>query len=170
MFASVITVPLRPYGNDIIVLHSVTISRHRATQHLAAIVAETGEPIDVIATPDPDQALDHVLNVVEDMLSISERNDLAIAVFPRPYSIALRRGGINAFPILETYSQIAKAFPSGTAPVLEVVLKSMPIPDDETPWEAIIEFRNDPESMKRLRRLHVWVRKIRQRCHRNVKA
>ena len=101
-----------------------------------------------------------MLNVVEDMLSISERNDLAIAVFPRPYSIALRRGGINAFPILETYSQIAKAFPSGTAPVLEVVLKSMPIPDDETPWEAIIEFRNDPESMKRLRRLRVWVRKF----------
>jgi hypothetical protein len=34
-------------------------------------------------------------------------------------------------------------FPSGTTtdttPVLEVVLKSMPIPDDQTPWQDIIE-------------------------------
>jgi hypothetical protein len=61
---------------------------------------------------------------------------------------------------LATRRQIGNAFPSGTAPVLEVVLKTMPIPDDQTRWEDIIEFRNDPDSMKRLRRLRVWVRKF----------
>jgi hypothetical protein len=40
------------------------------------------------------------------------------------------------------------------------VLKSLPIPDDQTPWEDIIEFRNDPESKKRLKALRVWTRKF----------
>ena len=63
-------------------------------------------------------------------------------------SVILRRDGINAFPILQNRRQIGDVFPSGGAPVLEVVLKSMPIPDDETPWEDIIEFRNDPENVE----------------------
>jgi hypothetical protein len=56
--------------------------------------------------------------------------------------------------------EIGNVFLSGTTSVLEAVLKSMPIPNDETPWEDIIEFRNDPDSMKRLRRLRVWTRKF----------
>jgi hypothetical protein len=36
----------------------------------------------------------------------------------------------------------------------------MPIPDDQTAWKDVIEFRNDPESMRRLRRLRVWTRKL----------
>jgi len=101
----------------------------------------------------------------EEMRALSDaykRKDVAMynAASARAYSAAFRQIGINAFPILETRRQLGDVFPSGTAPVLEVVLKSMPIPDDETSWEDIIEFRNDPESMKRLRRLRVWVRKF----------
>jgi hypothetical protein len=86
------------------------------------------------------------------------------AAWARAYSIDLRLDGLNAFPILTLRRLIGKVFPSGitpdTTPVLEVIIKSMPIPDDQTAWEDIIEFRNDPESMKRLRRLRVWVRKF----------
>ena len=107
-------------------------------QYLNAWVAETGEPIDVMAIPDERIKLEG-----ERILSWYDPGVYA-AVTSRLHSIELRRQGINAFPILRTRRQIGNVFPSGTTPVLEVVLKSMPIPDDETPWEDIIEFRNDP--------------------------
>jgi hypothetical protein len=96
---------------------------------------------------------------------IEVRRDVGGAVLMRTHCLNLRRKGINAFPILESRRQIGNVFPSGTTPdtalVLEVVLRSMPIPDDQTLWEDIIEFRNDPESRKRLP-------KIRARHDRNV--
>jgi predicted ATPase len=36
----------------------------------------------------------------------------------------------------------------------------MPLPDEQTSWEAILEFRNDSESIERLRALRVWARKF----------
>jgi hypothetical protein len=127
-------------------------------QYLAEIAAETGEPIDVMAIPD-----ERLWGEVTKRVwwgGVSKEPDVVAARFSRMYSNNLRREGINAFPILPTRRQIENVFPSGIAPVLEVVLKSMPIPDDETPWKQIVEFRNDPESMKRLRRLRVWTRKF----------
>lgn len=124
-----------------------------------ALAAETGKPIDVMAIPDERLPLEICYRIMD---AEEEGAPQAVfeAFFSRMHSINLRRDGINAFPILETRRQIGDAFASGTAPVLEVILKSMPIPDDKTPWEDIIEFRSDPESMKRLRRLRVWVRKF----------
>jgi hypothetical protein len=88
------------------------------------------------------------------------------ALSSRMCSTILCQKGINAFPILRTRRQIANALPSGTtpdtAPVLEVILKSMPIPDDQTAWQDIIEFRNDPKSMKKLKALRVWVQEFAQ--------
>jgi hypothetical protein len=122
-------------------------------QYLAALVAETGEPIDVMAIPDA--------RLRSELWSRMPRGPDVHAVESRMYSSYLRREeGITAFPILPTRRQIGSVFPSGTSPVLEVILKSMPIPDDQTPWQDIIEFRNDPESQKRLRRLRVWTRKF----------
>jgi hypothetical protein len=48
----------------------------------------------------------------------------------------------------------------GSKTVLQVVLNQIPLPDDSTPWEAIIEWRNDPDARKQLRRLKRWMRKI----------
>jgi hypothetical protein len=150
--------------------------RHDPTEYLNAIAAETGRPIEPLA-------FDPSLFVIpyKQRVSASERQTLEVirrlvdafqttepdvreAISLRMSSMDLRRKGINAFPILETRRQIGTVFPSGTTPdttpVLEVILKSMPIPDDQTPWEDIIEFRKDHDSMKRLRRLRVWVRKF----------
>jgi hypothetical protein len=41
--------------------------------------------------------------------------------------------------------------------VLGVVLNALPEPDDSTPWEAVLDFRNDPEAMESLRRLRRWL-------------
>lgn len=130
-------------------------------QCVDAMLAEMGEP------PIDDRAIDdeRVGNAVRARLieALNEPGFLG-EVLPRINCIKLRHNGINAFPILESRREIRDAFPSGTAsdtlPVLEVILRSMPIPDDQTPWEDIIDFRNDRESMKRLRALRVWVRKF----------
>jgi hypothetical protein len=93
---------------------------------LAATVAETREPIDIMAIPDNLVRVE----VQRQWIELYHGPDFAGAVLCRKCSIDLRRQGINAFPILENRRQIVDVFPSGTAPVLEVVLKSMPIPDD----------------------------------------
>jgi hypothetical protein len=129
---------------------------------LAAIEAEMGPP-DVMVTPDEQLQNEFFFSRLEES---GRRPEVRRAVLSRMYSVYLFRDeGVNAFPILTTRRQIGNVFPSGTAPVLEVVLKSMPIPDDKTSWQDIIEFRNDPESMKRLRRLRVWVRKFAKDTH-----
>jgi hypothetical protein len=128
-------------------------------QYLDALVAETGQPIDVKAIPDEQLRAKYLMPLGKVVFGDVPRL-IVRAVFTRIYSCNLRREGFNAFPILQNRRQIGNVFPSGTDPVLEVVLKSMPIPDNQTPWQDIIEFRSDPESQKRLRRLRVWTRKF----------
>lgn len=43
------------------------------------------------------------------------------------------------------------------ADVLRLTLKSMPTPSDTTPWEAISEFRRDPDSIRKFLRLRKWI-------------
>lgn len=49
--------------------------------------------------------------------------------------------------------------------IYEVVLSRMPIPSDITPWEDIIEFRNDPSTRLRFLDLHRWVKKMIREDH-----
>ena len=121
------------------------------------IAAATGMPIDGKAIPDEGIELE----VIARMWKLRKARGLRVTdptLSARIFSINLRLDGINAFPLLDTRRQIGKVFPSGATPVLEVILKFMPIPDDQTAWQDIIEFRNDPESMKRLKALRVWTR------------
>jgi hypothetical protein len=157
---------LRDIGiaRDVPPLHYNRCSSPVDRQFLDAIVAETGKPIDVTAIPD--EGLHGEL--MRRLYEIEKTWDVHNAVLSRAISIHLRRDGTNAFPILETRSQIGTVFPSGTTPVLEVVLKSMPIPDDQTPWEDIIEFRNDPESIETTSEVARLGSKIRQGYDRNL--
>lgn len=51
----------------------------------------------------------------------------------------------------------APLFATGTNSVAQVVLESIPVPDDSTAWEEIIEYRSDPESRTRFHRLKHWI-------------
>jgi hypothetical protein len=42
-------------------------------------------------------------------------------------------------------------------PVLNIVIGRLPIPAPDTPFEAVLEFRSDPEAMRALRRLRHWM-------------
>ncbi len=41
--------------------------------------------------------------------------------------------------------------------VLRVVFESLPLPNSETPWEAIVDWRRDPEATEQYRALRAWI-------------
>lgn len=43
--------------------------------------------------------------------------------------------------------------------ITQIVIKKLPLPSNDTPWEQIIDYRNDPENQERLRDLRKWIRK-----------
>jgi hypothetical protein len=44
--------------------------------------------------------------------------------------------------------------------VVEITLSSLPIPDDSTSWEQIIEYRNDPDSQSKFLALRNWMSEV----------
>lgn len=51
-------------------------------------------------------------------------------------------------------------FESPQSEVLSIVIHVLPIPDEQTPWEQIVEFRNDVESQHRFLDLRNWMNEI----------
>jgi len=74
------------------------------------------------------------------------------------------RRAIEAHPNCHATSVISR-FPSpwpntSGDPVLEIVINRLPTPTADTPLEAVIEFRSDPDAMRALRRLRQWMSRI----------
>lgn len=44
--------------------------------------------------------------------------------------------------------------------VAQIVINKLPLPGNETPWEQIIDYRNDEDNQKNLLALRRWIRKI----------
>ena len=44
--------------------------------------------------------------------------------------------------------------------VMQIVMKNLPLPDNMTPWEQIVDYKNDPQSQKNLLALKMWIKKI----------
>lgn len=51
-------------------------------------------------------------------------------------------------------------FEQKKANVLQLVLKSLPIPDELTPWEQILEFKSDIDSQEKFFALKIWINEI----------
>src|SRR5207237_290614 len=84
-------------------------------------------------------------------------NDLANIV--RVYGANRRAlGEADVVPVLPTVGSVSSNVASRKT-VLSVVLSAMPLPDESTPWEAILDFRGDPEVRRSLQRLRRWMTK-----------
>lgn len=46
---------------------------------------------------------------------------------------------------------------TGKDQVAEVTLTHFPVPDEKTPWEDLLSFRKDPDSLNKFMRLKVWL-------------
>jgi hypothetical protein len=76
-------------------------------------------------------------------------------------SIMLReKKGVDAYPVLASQIPLAHESPATKNDVVQIILESLPLPDDSTPWEQIIEFRNDPDSYNKFVDLRNWMSEV----------
>ncbi len=88
--------------------------------------------------------------------------DYVADVMARGVALALRDpknlDAVSAIAPHPLVSTLAGSSAEGN--VCQAVLGSLPVPDDMTPWEPIIEFHTDPASRNALLRLRRWMRQV----------
>jgi hypothetical protein len=112
-----------------------------------------------------EQLLPHKMNLTKEKLAnivkallddkISGESSL------RPLSVYYRSvKHIDAFPIISGMLPELSQGTGSIEDVIEITINQLPIPDDSTSWEQIIDFRNDPDTETKFRRFRVWMNKI----------
>jgi hypothetical protein len=78
----------------------------------------------------------------------------------RYFAIQLRSvNQMDAYPVLsDSMPQYQTPFRKGD--VVEIVVNSLPVPDETTPWEHIIEYRSDADSLRKYLKLRTWMSEI----------
>jgi hypothetical protein len=86
---------------------------------------------------------------------------IVLQYFVRLLSLQLRViHGVEAYPVLsEIVPQIPIPRPN-KCDVVDVVINALPIPGDSTPWEQIIEYRSDPDSLSKFLALRHWMSEV----------
>jgi len=67
---------------------------------------------------------------------------------------------VTVVPLISSINQSANIPKLVESTAAEIVIKKLPLPNGLTPWEEILDYRNDPETQKSLRALRKWIRKI----------
>jgi hypothetical protein len=82
-------------------------------------------------------------------------------LFLRPLSAYYRNTkNMDVYPLFYNgYPELAQQT-SGVGDVIDITINHLPTPDDSTPWEQIIDFRNDPDTEIKFRRFQVWMNEV----------
>ncbi len=81
--------------------------------------------------------------------------------FTRLFSIQLRElDGLEAYPILPADIPSSENPESTKGEVIKIVLSALPVPDDQTSWEQIVEYRNEPDSKNKFLDLRNWMSEV----------
>lgn len=87
----------------------------------------------------------------------------ALQYHVRRTSLILRKSRqIEAYPILYHTVPVEPKTEATKNDVVEITLKTLPVPDYSTPWEQIIEYRSDQDSEDRFLDLRNWMSEIAQ--------
>ena len=79
----------------------------------------------------------------------------------RLFSIQLRElNGLDAFAILPAEVPSMEQHMSAKHEIMKIVLAALPVPDCQTSWEQIVEYRNDPDSKNKFLDLRNWMSEI----------
>jgi hypothetical protein len=68
--------------------------------------------------------------------------------------------GLNVTPIFSRNLDVPAALNKKKNEVIEIILSALPMPDESTAWEQIIEYRSDPDSYKKFLSLRSWVSEV----------
>jgi hypothetical protein len=78
----------------------------------------------------------------------------------RLMSIVMETRGVTAVTTFP-YREYTRELPnSSKSNVVQIAINKLPLPNNDTPWEQIIDYRHDPENQKSLLNLRRWIRKI----------
>jgi hypothetical protein len=78
----------------------------------------------------------------------------------RELALHLRESmGIDAVAVGHE-NQVSVDAPATRGDVIRLSLKALPTPSETTPWEAVAEFRRDPDSKRKYLRLKSWINKV----------
>jgi hypothetical protein len=80
--------------------------------------------------------------------------DIFCRVFCRNLQIT---NGIDAFPLNYNEELPSELQVANKADVIRIVIKALPMPDADTPWEQILEYRSDPNSFEKIFALRHWI-------------
>ena len=72
----------------------------------------------------------------------------------------LRKKGIDAVPIMNQFEDLDIDQKVDRDTAVRLTIREFPVPSDLTPWEAIIDFRNDEDARKKFWDLKDWMNKI----------
>ncbi len=109
------------------------------------------------------------INEIQTVNLVNSKNDAEKAVLIREQHFALLRlmsiimeitkevTAVTTFPHTEYTHELPD---SKKAMIALIVINKLPLPNNETPWEQIIDYRNDSENQKNLLSLRRWIRKI----------
>jgi hypothetical protein len=65
--------------------------------------------------------------------------------------------GIDAFPLFFGEKLLSQTQGVTRADVVNLVIAALPRPDDNTPWEQIVEYRSDPDTVGKFLALRLWI-------------
>lgn len=86
---------------------------------------------------------------------------IAEAFRTRRLSIQLRSlSEVDAYPISALNGFTVSVQGSRKADVVHIAFNALPIPDDSTPWEQIMEYRSDPDSRSKFLALRHWMSEV----------
>ncbi len=98
---------------------------------------------------------------IEDMAyaidSIKEQDAIILRLMSLIMETTKRVTAVTTLPYTEYIRELPN---SNKSDVAQIVISSLPLPDNTTSWEQIIDYRNDPGNQKNLLTLRRWIRKI----------
>jgi hypothetical protein len=68
--------------------------------------------------------------------------------------------GAEAYPVYETSKYHSTGTDKARERVIRVVFSKIPMPSQEVSWDHILEYRKDPDSLRRFSALRVWVNQM----------
>ena len=66
----------------------------------------------------------------------------------------------NAFPVTSPFIFLPLTNPIVVPDVVQIALLKIPMPDDSTPWEHILEYRSDPDTQAKFLDLRAWMNEL----------
>jgi hypothetical protein len=112
------------------------------------------------AGPLPPSPMEVLRSTTPEALERIARTQQRVDVICRDYAGWVRAQGDSDAVYLGESSGMASENTAAKGHVLRVTLRQLPLPDDTTPWEAITDFRRDPDARAKYRRLRHWMNEV----------